>query len=206
MEDKKYSKLKAAFEATQPQAPADFTERVMKRIEEQPSVFQSKRRRVWQYPIIAAVAASIVVLLTFHYLYNQEETAVEQPLVTQQIEQKDSSLKAEIKEPNPMIAQEKTVTDKARAAIQRRTATVIAHKVSTTIPATDSLDYYIDKIERELAQVDESLYIERMNKVIRADERLQRIVNSYILHTFDKEGRPQTADNMYNVKPEEDEE
>ena len=46
MEDKKYSKLKAAFEATQPQVPADFTERVMKRIEEQPSVFQSKRRRV----------------------------------------------------------------------------------------------------------------------------------------------------------------
>ena len=71
MEDKKYSKLKAAFEATQPQVPADFTKRVMKRIEEQPSVFQSKRRRVWQYPIIAAVAASIVVLLTFHYLYNQ---------------------------------------------------------------------------------------------------------------------------------------
>ena len=196
MEDKKYSKLKAAFEATQPQVPADFTERVMKRIEEQPSVFQSKRRRVWQYPIIAAVAASIVVLLTFHYLYNQEETVVEQPVVTQQIEQKDSSLKAEIKEPNPMIAQEKP----------RRTATVIAHKVSTTIPATDSLDYYIDKIERELAQVDESLYIERMNKVIRADERLQRIVNSYILHTLDKEGRPQTADNMYNVKTEEDEE
>ena len=206
MEDKKYSKLKAAFEATQPQVPADFTERVMKRIEEQPSVFQSKRRRVWQYPIIAAVAASIVVLLTFHYLYNQEETAVEQPVVTQQIEQKDSLLKAEIKEPKPMIAQEKTITDKARAAIQRRTATVIAHKVSITIPATDSLEYYIDKIERELAQVDESLYIERMNKVIQADERLQRIVNSYILHTLDKEGRPQTAENMYNVKTAEDEE
>jgi len=62
MEDKKYSKLKAAFEATQPQVPADFTERVMKRIEEQPSVFQSKRRRVWQYPIIAAVAAIALLL------------------------------------------------------------------------------------------------------------------------------------------------
>ena len=70
----------------------------------------------------------------------------------------------------------------------------------------DSLDYYIDKIERELAQVDESLYIERMNKVIRADERLQRMVNSYILHTLDKEGRPQTAANMYNVNSEQDEE
>ena len=65
---------------------------------------------------------------------------------------------------------------------------------------------FLQPIERELAQVDESLYIERMNKVIRADERLQRIVNSYILHTLDKEGRPQTADNMYNVKTEEDEE
>ena len=78
--------------------------------------------------------------------------------------------------------------------------------VAATIPATDSLDYYIDKIEREQAQVGESLYIERMNKVIQADERLQRIVNSYILHTLDKEGRPQTEDNMYNVKSEQDQE
>ena len=89
---------------------------------------------------------------------------------------------------------------------KRSKASVSESKTSTTVAATDSLDYYIDKIERELALVDESLYIERMNKVIRADERLQRIVNSYILHTLDKEGRPQTADNMYNVKTEEDEE
>jgi len=206
MENKKYSKLKAAFEATQPQAPADFTKRVMKRIKEQPSAFQSKRRWVWLYPTIAAVAASVLLLLTLHRNDNHVDPEQAQPVVTQQTEQKDSTLKTEIKEPKPMIAQEKPATDKARAAIQRRAATVVAHKVSTTIPATDSLDYYIDKIERELAQVDESLYIERMNKVIQADERLQRIVNSYILHTLDKEGRPQTADNMYNVKTEEDEE
>ena len=162
-------------------------------------------RRIRLYIASAiAVAASVLLLLTLHR--NDVDPQQVQSLVTQQIEQKDSSLKAEIKESKIMIAQEKPVTDKARSAIQRRTATVIAHKVSTTIPATDSLDYYIDKIERELAQVDESLYIERMNKVIRADERLQRIVNSYILHTLDKEGRPQTADNMYNVKTEEDEE
>ena len=214
MENKKYSKLKAAFEATQPQAPADFTERVMKRIEEQPSVFQSKRRWVWLYTTIAAIAAGGLLLLTLHRNDNHVDSEQVQPVVMQQTEQKDSTLKTEIKEPKPMIAQEKPATDKTRAAIfrirsttrQRRTATVVAHKVSTTIPATDSLDYYIDKIERELAQVDESLYIERMNKVIQADERLQRIVNSYILHTLDKEGRPQTADNMYDLKTEQDEE
>jgi len=206
MENKKYSKLKAAFEATQPQAPTDFTERVMKRIEEHPSVFQSKRRWVWLYPTIAAIAASVLLLLTLHRNDNHVDPKQVQPVVTQQTEQKDSTLKTEKKELKPMIAQENPATDKTRAAIQRRTATVIAHKVSTTIPATDSLDYYIDKIERELAQVDESLYIERMNKVIQADERLQRIVNSYILHTLDKEGRPQTADNMYDLKTEQDEE
>ena len=106
----------------------------------------------------------------------------------------------------PLIAQEKLGEEKASVGRQQQNTASAVHKTSTDIPTTDSLDYYIDKIERELAQVDESLYIERMNKVIRADERLQRIVNSYILHTLDKEGRPQTADNMYNVKTEQDEE
>ena len=185
--------------------PDELTDSIMDSLPDLPTEQPKPARRIRLYIASAiAVAASVLLLLTLHR--NDVDPQQVQSLVTQQIEQKDSSLKAEIKEPKIMIAQEKAVTDKARAAIQRRTATVIAHKVSTTIPATDSLDYYIDKIERELAQVDESLYIERMNKVIRADERLQRIVNSYILHTLDKEGRPQTADNMYNVKTEEDEE
>ena len=95
MENKKYSKLKTAFEATQPQAPADFTERVMKRIEEQPSVFQSKRRRVWLYPTIAAIAASVLLLLTLHRNDNNVGPKQVQSVITQQTEQKDSTLKTE---------------------------------------------------------------------------------------------------------------
>jgi len=66
MEDKKYSKLKSVFEATQSQVPDDFTKRVMKRIEEQTSVPHPKRHRMWLYPTIAA-AASVLLLLTLHY-------------------------------------------------------------------------------------------------------------------------------------------
>ena len=51
----------------------------------------------------------------------------------------------------------------------------------------DSLDYYINKIERELALVEDSLYIERIHKVMHADERLQRIVNNYILNELHKD-------------------
>ena len=151
--------------------PDELTDRIMDSLPDLPTEQPKPARRIRLYIASAiAVAASVLLLLTLHRNNNVDPQQV-QSLVTQQIEQKDSSLKAEIKEPKIMI-----------------------------------VDYYIDKIERELAQVDESLYIERMNKVIRADERLQRIVNSYILHTLDKEGRPQTADNMYNVKTEEDEE
>ena len=62
MEDKKYSKLKAAFEATQVQVPADFTERVMKRIEESDACapYASSKRRRWWW--VAAAACMLIIL------------------------------------------------------------------------------------------------------------------------------------------------
>lgn len=71
MEDKKYSKLKSVFEATQPQVPDDFTKGVMKRIEEQTSVLQSKRHRVWFYPTIA-VAASVLLLISLGIVFSNQ--------------------------------------------------------------------------------------------------------------------------------------
>ncbi len=220
MEDKKYNKLKAAFESTQPQVPADFTKRVMKRIEEStpnpiprekptpalPKGGRTKSLLYWGRLVGASIAASVVLLLTFHYINNKEVKKVEQPVVVKKTESQRSEPKTTEKEPVQMAKEEKAVVAKTTMVNKRPKASVSESKTSTTAATTDSLDYYIDKIERELAQVDESLYIERMNKVIRADERLQRMVNSYILHTLDKEGRPQTAENMYNVKSEQDEE
>ena len=205
----------------------DFTDRLMQRIEQKEE--QPKHKRTWLYTTIGAVAASILLLLAIHYKYDKEDPN-QKPAIAQKTEQRESSstlesqrqdgrrqsqqaeqqqdIPIEAKEVTkaPLIAQEKHGEEKATVGRQQQNTASAVHKTSTDIPTTDSLDYYIDKIERELAQVDESLYIERMNKVIRADERLQRIVNSYILHTLDKEGRPQTADNMYNVKTEQDEE
>ncbi len=183
----------------------DFSDRLMERIGEQEQKPKSKSR-TWLYTLIGAAAASVVLLLTLHYLNNHEVTNVDQPMVVKQTEQHRSEPKAMEKKEISMAKEEKIVVAKTAMVNKRPKASMTDNKTSTAIPAIDSLDYYIDKIERELAQVDESLYIERMNKVIRADERLQRMVNSYILHTLDKEGRPQTAENMYNVNSEKDEE
>ena len=204
--------------------PEDFTDRLMQRIEQKEE--QPKRRRTWLYTTIGAIAASILLLLTFHYTHNNVD-AEKGTVVAQRTEQQKQPSKPELPSRDgqsqqteqqnnpaitheeaqiPMIAQEKPGIVKTKTVSQRPNAPSVIQKTSTNISTTDSLDYYIDQIERELAQVDESLYIEKMNKVIRADERLQRMVSSYILHNLDKEGHPQTADNIYNEKTEQDEE
>ena len=196
--------------------PEDFTDRLMEQIEPTPNP-SPREGRTKTLRWMATAACLLIIIGVGMALLPKEEPAKTQPIVVKKTEKplpqplpREGSSESlpygekfggESHGENP----KKTVA-KAKAVSQRPTQTTATHNTSTTVATTDSLDYYIDKIERELAQVDESLYIERMNKVIRADERLQRMVNSYILHTLDKEGRPQTAENMYNVKSEQDEE
>ncbi len=203
--------------------PEDFTDRLMQRIEQKEE--KPKHRRTWLYAAIGAIAAGILLLLAFHFTRPDRDTEKGAMIATQtqqpkqpespyreesgqnlSSEQQSNPVRTHESEFEPVIAQDRSGAEQAQAVGQQPQVASAVHKTPANISTTDSLDYYIDKIERELAQVDESLYIERMNKVIHADERLQRLVNSYILHTLDKEGRPQTADNMYNVKSEQDEE
>ena len=192
--------------------PEDFTDRLMERLEEatpslpprgEENAKASPRGGWWG---LAAACLLIIIGVGMTLLPKEELTKTEQPRPQQPAPaQREGSKKA-----SPIGGGWRGLPiAKSKAISQRPTRTTptpqtpphvqnVAVSPQRTTQATDSLDYYIDKIERELAQVDESLYIERMNKVIRADERLQRIVNSYILHTLDKEGRPQTAENMYN--------
>ena len=189
--------------------PEDFTDRLMEQIgKPTPTLPKGGRTKSLPYwgRLVAAAACLLIIIGVGLKLLPKEEPAKNQPIVVKKAEQKGSEPKAIEKEPIQMAKEEKAVVAKTTMINKRSKASVSESKTSTTVATTDSLDYYIDKIERELAQVDESLYIERMNKVIRADERLQRMVNSYILHTLDKEGRPQTAANMYNEKSEQDEE
>lgn len=187
----------------------DFTDRLMQQIgKPTPALPKGGRTKSLPYwgRLVAAAACLLIIIGVGLKLLPKEEPAKNQPIVVKKTESQRSEPKTIEKEPVQMVKEEKAVVAKTTMVNKRPKASVSESKTSTTAATTDSLDYYIDKIERELAQVDESLYIERMNKVIRADERLQRMVNSYILHTLDKEGRPQTAANMYNEKSEQDEE
>lgn len=81
-----------------------------------------------------------------------------------------------------------------------------AVRLEDSASTADSLDYYINKIERELALVEDSLYIERIHQVMHADERLQRIVNNYILNELHKDVQSHEAAIMNPVINNDDEE
>ena len=79
-------------------------------------------------------------------------------------------------------------------------------RLEDSASTADSLDYYINKIERELALIEDSLYIERIHQVMHADERLQRIVNNYILNELHKDVQSHEAAIMNPVINNDDEE
>ena len=209
--------------------PDELTDRIMDSLpdmdvlpmDDGPERKSAKRTRLYIYSAIA-VAAGVLLLLTLNLNPNirQDETISSSEKVRPV--RKRSPLCTE-KESVPYgkapvtpvgISRESSEVAEVRRKKQTDRQLVVQHTASParegstqrTASNADSLDYYIAKIERELTQVDESLYIERMQKLIHADERLQHIVNNYLLHQLDKDGRPMEAINTNNVNTTENEE
>lgn len=154
MEDKKYSKLKAAFEATQPQVPADFTERVMKRIEEQPSVFQSKRCRVWQYPIIAVVAA---IALLLYIGVNPNDQKPEHPILIVQTDTVRTvpQTKVEMVDSLKAVKEILQISKPPRHYMARQETKAESHAETEVIDASDF-------VERAMAEENQRFAMEMM--------------------------------------------
>lgn len=161
---------------------------------DEPGRRPTRRARLYIFSAIA-VAASVLLFLMLNI--NQD---IKEEKRTAQNEVVRTALK-----PTPHPAETNSAPDRNTPRTYTISSRVLTGKTRVSSTA-DSLDYYIAKIERELTQVDESLYIERMQKLIRADERLQRIVNNYLLHQLDKDGRPIEAINTNNVNTTENEE
>lgn len=190
----------------------------MQRLQENAPKPTSKPTRRAKYAYIAALAAAasiaIAVLMVWPANGNLE-TDGSQLLVQREgtvsptgtdLQSDTVELVASTKETIKQLDTESRVLP-AKAAVHQAKRTdrqLVEH--AKTASAADSLDYYISKIERELASVDDSLYIERIHRVMHADERLQRIVNNYILNELHKDAQPHQATIINNVTTDDDEE
>ena len=179
---------------TKTEVPADFCDNVMQEIAPKPA-----HRARYAYIAILAAAACIAVAVLMTWPKEGEQKPVGSELLVR---------KEETPSPSPTDKQDTTsqvLPAKAAVRQTKRTDRQLVEQPNAAT-ATDSLDYFINKIERELAQVDDSLYIERIHRVMQADERLQRIVNSYIVNELHKDAKSSEANNINNVITDEDEE
>ena len=196
---------------TKPEVPADFMANVMQEIAPKPA-------RKARYAYIAALAAAACIVFAVLMIWPTEDkqkpdesTLLVRSHRTRSPKPSDSQseavgIKACVHEAVNNIGTESRALPAKRAVHQQQRTDIKLVAQQNTAPATDSLDYYISKIEHELARVDDSLYIERIHRVMHADERLQRIVNNYILNELHKDAQPHQATIINKVNTDEDEE
>ena len=196
---------------TKPEVPADFMANVMQEIAPKPA-------RKARYAYIAALAAAACIVFAVLMIWPtegkqkpDESTLLVRSHRTRSPKPSDSQseavgIKACVHEAVNNIGTESRALPAKRAVHQQQKTDIKLVALPNTAPTTDSLDYYISKIEHELARVDDSLYIERIHQVMHADERLQRIVNNYILNELHKDAQPHQATIINNVNTDEDEE
>ena len=68
---------------------------------------------------------------------------------------------------------------------------------------TDSLQYYIARLEKELENVNESTYTAKAEEVLRADARLQKLVQRIMMGELTKDDVPAEAMNTNQTKEEQ---
>ena len=167
--------------ANTPQIPADFSERLMKRMEESVSTKKPRHRHVWLYATIGTIAASILLLLTIPYI-NKVETK-EQPVVTQRHVKQDITMKSEKQQQVPLQPQETSIVV---SNVQPKHSNIVrkrhdsAKEEDTLSSPSERLQYYIAKLEAEMKNLDDSVKEAHLEKLIAADEHLQQLVYSIV--------------------------
>ena len=163
--------------ANTPQIPADFSERLMKRMEESVSSKKPRHRHVWLYATIGTIAASILLLLTLPYI-NKVETK-EQPVVTQRHVKQDITMKSEKQlQPQETSIVVSNVQPKHSNIVRKRHDS--AKEEDTLSSSSERLQYYIAKLEAEMKNLDDSVREAHLEKLIAADEHLQQLVYSIV--------------------------
>ena len=184
--------------------PDELTNRIIDSLPDLdcPKAKPAKRIRIY-VATISAIAASIMLLimLTTNMDTRENEKSMAQndlarrertPSLTGVNSKSDGSgLNTDSKAYTADFSRELPAKEEKHKANRTDIKLVVRHhqtvRLEDAASTADSLDYYINKIERELALVEDSLYIERIHKVMHADERLQRIVNNYILNELHKD-------------------
>ena len=158
--------------ADTPQMPADFSERLMQRMEKSEADKQPGRRHVWLYATIGTIAASFLLLLTLHY--NNKVETTEQPVVTQRHAKQNSTVITESQQHVPLQPQETPVV--ASNVQPKKSGNIRKHhdatkEEDTLSSSSERLQYYIAKLEAEMKNIDDSVSAAHLESLEQTTER-----------------------------------
>ena len=157
-----------------------------------------------------AAAAAIVLVLAVGTLvlwprHTKEQQVATITVATGTSAEPNQSTSASVAQPRPTAAPVAAAPEPATPKIAPRQVAkrAKAHQASTHQPSvTDSLQYYIARLEKELETVNENTYADKAEEVIRADARLQRLVQRIMIGELTRSDEPSAALNT-NITMEE---
>ena len=202
--------------------PDELTNRIIDSLPDLdcPKAKPAKRVRIYIATVVAIAACIMLLVMTTNMDTRENEKPIAQndlvrrertPSPTAADSKSDGSgLNTDSKADTADFCRNLSAKEAKHKANRTDIKLVVRHhqtvRLEDAASTADSLDYYINKIERELALVEDSLYIERIHKLMHADERLQRIVNNYILNELHKDVHSHEAAIINPVKNNDDEE
>jgi hypothetical protein len=110
-----------------------------------------------------------------------------------------------IQKPQPIPTAQDTVLVAQQFPIpkQKRSHTIKHQQVSKQVSTIDSLQYYIVRLEHELENVSDSTYTAKAEQVIRADARLQKLVQRIMIGELTKDDVQEEAMNINKATEEQ---
>ena len=151
---------------------------------------QAKRRNL-RWAIAAVIVALVISGATILWPQQASETQVAKTTNAILNDKPNDTTKQQ-----PLLSSteiQQAVPQKAKVkAVKRRQTSV-----------TDSLNYYIARLEKELENVNESTYTTKADEVLRADARLQKLVQRIMIGELTKDNVPAEALNTNQTMEEQ---
>jgi uncharacterized membrane protein YvbJ len=151
---------------------------------------QAKRRNL-RWAIAAVIVAIVISGATILWPQQVSETQVAKTTNAILNDKPNDTTKQQ-----PLLSSteiQQAVPQKAKVkAVKRRQTSV-----------TDSLNYYIARLEKELENINESTYTTKADEVLRADARLQKLVQRIMIGELTKDNVPAEALNTNQTMEEQ---
>ena len=167
------------------------------RIEDETALYDSivakrqAKRRYLRWAIAAVIIALVISGATILWPQQASETQVAKTTNAILNDKSNDTTKQQPLLSSTEIQQAVPQKAKVKAVKRRQTS------------ATDSLNYYIARLEKELENVNESTYTTKADEVLRADARLQKLVQRIMIGELTKDNVPAEALNTNQTMEEQ---